>query len=76
MFRRKVRAARASVLAGLVLTAIKLVAGLLTGSLGLLAEAAHSLLDFGSALMTLFAVHSSARPPMPITTSATPRSKI
>jgi cation diffusion facilitator family transporter len=63
MYGEKVRAALSSVFAGLVLTALKLAAGLMTGSLGLLAEAAHSLLDFGSAVMTLFAVRSSWRPP-------------
>jgi cation diffusion facilitator family transporter len=37
--------------------------GLLTGSLGILAEAAHSALDLVAALMTLLAVRISARPP-------------
>lgn len=63
MVAEKVRAARVSVTAGLSLTVIKLIAGLATGSLGLLAEAAHSLLDFGAAAMTLWAVSSSWKPP-------------
>ena len=37
--------------------------GFLTGSLGILAEAAHSGLDLIAALMTLLAVRISARPP-------------
>jgi len=41
LVREKVRAAKSSVLAGALLTAIKLAAGLWTGSLGILAEAAH-----------------------------------
>jgi cation diffusion facilitator family transporter len=55
-------AATASVLAGFGLTAFKLIIGLATGSLGILAEAAHSGLDLVAALMTLFAVRLSDRP--------------
>jgi len=50
-------------LAAIGLTAFKFIVGLLTGSLGILAEAAHSALDLIAALMTLFAVRISARPP-------------
>jgi cation diffusion facilitator family transporter len=45
------------------LTALKIVVGVLTGSLGILAEAAHSALDLVAALMTFLAVRFSARPP-------------
>ncbi|MFA4875519.1 MAG: cation diffusion facilitator family transporter [bacterium] len=58
----KRRAALSSVIAAVGLTAIKLVAGLLTGSLGILAEAAHSALDLVAAAMTLFAVKISDKP--------------
>ena len=61
--REKRRAAMASVVAGLGLTVMKLAAGLATGSLGILAEAAHSALDAGAAFLTLFAVKTSWRPP-------------
>lgn len=61
--REKKRAAASSVLAGLALTVVKLFAGLSTSSLGLLAEAAHSALDFGAAVMTWLAVRHSWRPP-------------
>jgi cation diffusion facilitator family transporter len=44
------------------LTVLKLIVGLATGSLGILAEAAHSGLDLVAALMTLFAVRLSDRP--------------
>ena len=50
-------------LAAIGLTVLKLVIGLLTGSLGILAEAAHSGLDLIAAGMTLVAVRVSARPP-------------
>lgn len=59
----KQRVAFSSVLASGFMTATKLVAGLLTGSLGILAEAAHSLLDLGAALLTYFAVRVGDRPP-------------
>ncbi len=60
--RDKQSAALSSVLAAVGLTAMKLVVGLLTGSLGILAEAAHSGLDLAAALMTWFAVRVSDRP--------------
>jgi len=41
---------------------MKLVVGLLTGSLGILSEAAHSLLDLGAASLTWFAVRVSDQP--------------
>ena len=51
-----------SVLASFALTAAKLTAGLLTGSLGLIAEAAHSGLDTVASLITLFSVRFAGRP--------------
>jgi cation diffusion facilitator family transporter len=45
------------------LTAFKTVVGISTGSLGILAEAAHSGLDLAAAAMTFFAVRFSSRPP-------------
>jgi len=56
-------AASSSVIAAVGLTSMKLVVGLLTGSLGILAEAAHSALDLVAALVTWFAVRVSDRPP-------------
>jgi cation diffusion facilitator family transporter len=56
------RIAAASVGVGIALTAMKLAVGLATGSLGILSEAAHSLLDLGAALITFFAVRAAARP--------------
>jgi cation diffusion facilitator family transporter len=59
----KKRAARASVVAGLLLTGMKLVAAVATASLGLLAETIHSAMDTIAAAMTWFAVRESWRPP-------------
>lgn len=58
----KTRAATASLLAAIFLTAIKLAVGLYTNSLGLLSEAMHSGLDLVAAGMTLFAVRIASRP--------------
>lgn len=51
-----------SVLAAVGLTTFKLIIGLLTNSLGILAEAAHSGLDLVAAAMTYFAVRVSDKP--------------
>jgi len=58
----KERVALTSILASGGLTAAKAVVGLLTGSLAILSEAAHSLLDFVATLMTYFAVRISGKP--------------
>lgn len=58
----KRRAAANSVLAAFGLTGMKLAVGLLSGSLGILAEAAHSGLDLVAALITFIAVSVSDRP--------------
>jgi len=61
--REKRSAALSSLVAAVGLTAFKIVVGVLTGSLGILAEAAHSGLDLVAALMTFLAVRVSGRPP-------------
>jgi len=60
--REKHDVALASVLAAVALTALKGVVGVTTGSLGILSEALHSLLDLAAAVLTLAAVRASARP--------------
>jgi cation diffusion facilitator family transporter len=60
--REKRRVAATSVCAAVGLTGMKTVVGLLTGSLGILAEAAHSGFDLLAAVMTYFAVRFSGRP--------------
>ena len=59
----KKRVAGVSVIAAFFLTGIKLVIGLLTGSLGLLSEALHSGLDLVAAVITWFSVRISDTPP-------------
>ncbi|WP_110690399.1 cation diffusion facilitator family transporter [Thiofilum flexile] len=54
--------AATSVLAALGLTTLKFIVGLLTNSLGILAEAAHSALDLMAALITYFTVRVSDKP--------------
>lgn len=61
--REKTAAALSSVVAAIGLTTFKIIVGLITNSLGILAEAAHSGLDLAAALMTFFAVRVSDRPP-------------
>ncbi len=60
--REKMLVALSSVGAAIGLAGLKLVVGLLTGSLGILAEAAHSGLDLVAALLTFFAVRVADRP--------------
>jgi cation diffusion facilitator family transporter len=60
--REKQSAALSSLLAAVGLTAFKIIVGVVTGSLGILAEAAHSGLDLVAAGLTFVAVRLSGRP--------------
>lgn len=60
--RRPELVALASVAVGVVLVVAKIVVGLLTGSLGILSEAAHSFLDLAASGFTLFAIRTSRKP--------------
>jgi cation diffusion facilitator family transporter len=51
-----------SVFAASLITLLKLLTGILTGSLGMLSEAAHSSVDLIASAITLFSVHVSDRP--------------
>src|ERR1700726_4725414 len=62
MRREKRAVAGNSVLAALVITSLKIIVGIATGSLGILSEAAHSGLDLIAALMTFFSVRVSDKP--------------
>jgi cation diffusion facilitator family transporter len=62
MQNEKERVALGSIAASGGLTLAKGVVGLLTGSLAILSEAAHSLIDFGATVMTYFAVRISGKP--------------
>src|SRR6266496_167695 len=61
--REKKMVALSSVGAAIGLTSVKIIVALLTGSLGILAEAAHSGLDLVASLMTYFAVRVADKPP-------------
>ncbi|HUK25348.1 MAG TPA: cation-efflux pump [Terriglobales bacterium] len=54
--------AGSSVLAAVAITALKIVVGISTGSLGILSEAAHSALDLIAAIVTLLSVRLSDKP--------------
>jgi len=62
MSNAKESVALSSIAAGGGLTLTKLVVGLATGSIGIISEAAHSLLDLAAAIMTWFAVHHGDQP--------------
>jgi cation diffusion facilitator family transporter len=59
----KKRAALTSLLAAFLLTGLKLLVGASTGSLGILAEAAHSALDLVASAITFLAIRLAALPP-------------
>lgn len=60
---KKEKIASLSVFTGLFLTIIKLLAGILTSSLGLISEALHSFLDLGAAIFAFISIKISSRPP-------------
>jgi len=62
MHLEKKSVALTSVYAALLITVLKVVVGLTTGSLGILSEAAHSALDLVAAVVTLFSVRVSDKP--------------
>jgi cation diffusion facilitator family transporter len=62
LVKQKRVAALVSMLAACGMTALKLIAGLLTGSLGMLSDAAHSGLDLLGTALTFFSVRISDKP--------------
>ncbi|MGB6733577.1 MAG: cation diffusion facilitator family transporter, partial [Xanthobacteraceae bacterium] len=58
----KEKVALGSIVASAALAAAKAVIGLLTGSLAILSEAGHSLIDLSATLLTYFAVRISGKP--------------
>jgi cation diffusion facilitator family transporter len=58
----KEKAALGSIAASAGLTAAKATVGLMTGSLAILSEAGHSLIDLSATLLTYFAVRMSGKP--------------
>jgi cation diffusion facilitator family transporter len=58
----KQKVALSSIVASAGLTAAKAIVGVMSGSLALLSEAAHSLIDVGATVMTYYAVRVSDKP--------------
>jgi cation diffusion facilitator family transporter len=62
MTKEKKNVALSSMIAAIFLTTFKLVVGIVTGSLGMLSEALHSLLDLMASAVTYFSVSVSDKP--------------
>jgi cation diffusion facilitator family transporter len=62
MLATKVKAAKLSILAVGVLIAIKVVASILTGSVAILADAVHSVIDFSGVIIGYIGIRVSAKP--------------
>ena len=62
MQHEKEKVALSSIFASAALTLAKAIVGFTTGSLALLSEAAHSLIDLGATVMTYIAVRKSGKP--------------
>jgi cation diffusion facilitator family transporter len=62
MQREKKAVALNSIWAAIAITALKIMVGITTGSLGILSEAAHSALDLVAAAVTFFSVRVSDKP--------------
>ena len=63
MFTVKSKAAAFSVASNTALILLKIVAGLITGSISLIAEAVHSMMDLAAAVIAFFSVRISDTPP-------------
>jgi cation diffusion facilitator family transporter len=59
---RKERAAALSILSNLVLIALKVVAGTITGSIAIITEAAHSAIDLVASMIAFFSVRKADEP--------------
>jgi len=51
-----------SILSNIILTVLKIVAGILSGSLSIISEAIHSFSDFAASVLTFFSVLKSSKP--------------
>jgi len=60
---KKVKTARLSIFSNVFLIIIKIIAGLLSGSVSILSEAIHSLMDLIASVIAFFSVKISSRPP-------------
>lgn len=62
MFTRKSKAAAISIASNTTLILLKLVSGIITGSVSLIAEAIHSIMDLAAAIVAFVSVNISDRP--------------
>lgn len=60
---KKVKTARLSIFSNVFLIVIKLVAGFMSGSVSILSEAIHSMMDLVAAVIAFFSVRVSSQPP-------------
>lgn len=60
--KKKKLAAAFSIVSNILLTTLKIIAGILSGSLSIISEAIHSLSDFLASVMTFFSVIKSSEP--------------
>lgn len=51
-----------SILSNIILTLLKIIAGIISGSLSVISEAIHSLSDFAASILTFFSVMKSSQP--------------
>jgi len=63
MYKKKINAARLSILSNSFLILIKLSAGIISGSISVLSEALHSAMDLIAAIIAFFAIKISNKPP-------------
>lgn len=61
--KKKVRTARLSIFSNIFLILIKLVAGVMSGSVSIISEAIHSSMDLMAAVIAFFSVRISSNPP-------------
>ncbi len=63
MNKKKIRIARLSVFSNSFLIALKVIAGVLTGSVSIISEAIHSGMDLIAAIIAYFSIRASGKPP-------------
>ncbi|MFC1935079.1 cation diffusion facilitator family transporter [Chloroflexota bacterium] len=63
MFTKKSKAAAVSIASNTALILLKLIAGMITGSVSLIAEAIHSTMDLAAAIVAFISVRVADRPP-------------
>lgn len=62
MDKQKKLAAKLSIISNITLTALKIIAGVISGSVSIISEAIHSLSDFLASIITMFSVSKSSKP--------------